>query len=110
MRGDRWRARCDGDRHSRAAALSEKNGAGVGDLLATGRCWICCEPDSGARFFIFPLVWQKKKKKKENDKQHRDCRTASPRLLGEPAGGSQLVLKVKAMLSCPESILTFRIN
>lgn len=75
MRGDRWRARWDGDRHSRAAAVS-KNGTGVGICWQLGDVGSVAsqiqKPDSSSSSCLA------KKGSLKNDKQYRACCTASP--------------------------------
>lgn len=119
MRGDRWRARWNGDRHGRARWCREMERAS--GFVGNWDMWDLLR----ARFrgkkkrsgFAFPSSSCLAKKKKTLKKMrsdivnvHRAAIMQHAGLLGEAWELGRLALKVKATLSCPESILTFRIN
>lgn len=112
-----------GQRQTRSRAVVSRNGAGVGICWQLGYVGsVASQIQRGKkeiwiRFPFFLLFGKKKKtfKKMRSDivNVHRAAVMQHAGLLGEAwelGRRSQLALKVKATLSCPESILTFRIN
>lgn len=110
-----------GRRQTRSCAVVSRNGAGVGicwQLGYVGSVASQIQREKKEIWIRFPFFLLKKKKtlkKMRSDivNVHRAAVMQHAGLLGEAwelGRRSQLALKVKATLSCPESNLTFRIN